>query len=135
MNLSASDILSNPKTNALARAALVRQFADTAEGPAKKRRGKYNAKRTQVRHCWFDSAGEAKAFGRVELMHRVGEVAWYVLQPQFVLPACIYKADFLLVMRGGAVRVIDFKGMDTKLSRLKRKQVQEIYGVSVELWK
>jgi hypothetical protein len=115
----------------LARAYMLAQLGEKEAKP--KRRSKYGAQRTQVDGVWFDSKREARRYIALKMFHKAGNVAWFCLQPRFILPGPVeYRADFLVKWLSGRVTVEDAKGVRTKTYRLKKRQVQAIYGVEIK---
>ena len=103
------------------------------------RRNKYNAKRTSVDGYMFDSMREAHHYGDLKLMERAGELSGIEVHPVYPIEIngmriCAVEADFRFVQRG-TIRVQDVKGMDTALSKIKRKLVKAIHGVEIEVVK
>lgn len=100
---------------------------------------KYNNRRTQVDGWWFDSQLEADRYRELKLLRASADVAWFLCQVPFRLPGGItYKADFLVVWNGlsphrRGVSIEDCKGMMTRVSQNKIKQVEELYGIKVEI--
>ena len=104
-----------------------------SRGQVKSSSNKYNAKRTQVDGWWFDSKLEAARYDELKTLRRAGELLWFLCQVPFRLPGgIIYRADFLNVWRE-RVTVEDCKGAMTRTSLNKIKQVEEIYGIKIEL--
>jgi hypothetical protein len=112
--------------------------------PGEAKRNKYGAVRTEVDGITFASGAEADRYATLLQLQRGGHISGLELQPCFLLlvgsinrPAervkiGTYSADFRYIhVRTGAVIVEDVKGMDTQVSKLKRKLVQAIYGVTV----
>ena len=119
------------------------------------RRQKYGAKPTTVDGIQFASKAEARRYGELKLLEKAGEIEDLELQPSFSLHAASttgqfreavkaaagtrntlvghYRADFgyLDYKRGRIVE--DVKGIDTPLSKWKRKHVAAQYGVTVEI--
>lgn len=113
-------------------------------------RSKYSAQRVVVDGYSFDSKAEARFYGALKLREKAGEISAIELQPCFpivvdgapvrALPnknghkgrALEYRADFGFD-ENGKRRIVDVKGMDTPVSRLKRALVQHIYGVEIEV--
>jgi Protein of unknown function (DUF1064) len=107
-----------------------------AQYKARKSAPKYRNKRTRVDGILFDSKLEAKRYGELKALKAVGEVAWFITQVPFRLPGGItYRADFLVVWKGLIPRIEDCKGAMTRVSLNKIKQVQEIYGITVDIIK
>lgn len=85
----------------------------------------------------FDSRAEAARYDELRLQEKAGAIRDLRCQPEF--PIVIegrqvgkYVGDFAYVA-GGALVVEDVKGMDTPLSRFKRKCVEAQYGIQVEV--
>lgn len=117
-------------------------------------RSKYHARPTVVDGVRFHSQKEAKRYGELKLLEKAGEVWDLVLQPRFplVVPMTTgtlmgavkamsdqpytkigeYRGDFAYKDRTGRV-VEDVKGMDTPMSKWKRKHVSAQYGITVRL--
>ncbi len=45
----------------------------------------------------------------------------------------MYRLDFMEFMADGTVLFVDVKGRDTAMSKLKRKQVEELYPIVITL--
>jgi len=98
------------------------------------RRNKYNAIRTEVDGIKFDSRKEAGRYCDLKLLQKAGDVSHMLLQVPFVLDAGIkYKLDFLVFWTDGHQSYEDVKGIDTPVSKLKRKQVEFRYPIKIEL--
>jgi hypothetical protein len=107
--------------------------------------GKYNNRRTLVDGWYFDSKGEAARYIELKQLRQAGEVKWFICQVPFRLPGkIVYLADFLVVWRWGLeergrwgveqhVTVEDYKGVMTRSALNKIKQVEEIYGIKVNI--
>lgn len=105
-----------------------------------KGKAKYRNVATVVDGQRFDSRLEAKRYQELKQLRAAGEVKWFICQPPFRLPGGItYRADFLIVWQrypGGNdefVSVEDCKGVMTPVSAVKIRQVEEIYGIKVEI--
>lgn len=114
--------------------ALVREQTnpDLAEP---KRRSKYGSRRVVADGFRFDSAKEARYYGDLKAMQMGGEIRYFHRQPVFDLPGGTqYFADFLIVHKDGSLEYVDVKSVATKKNavyRMKKRQVQEIYGVTI----
>ena len=118
-------------------------------------RSKYGAIPTVVDGIRFHSRAESRRYAELKLLEKAGHIEDLVLQPKFPLHARSstgqvgeaikalagtretkigeYRGDFsYLDFKRGRV-VEDVKGMDTPLSRWKRKHVALQYGVTVEI--
>ena len=98
----------------------------------------------------YQSKAEAKRAAELDLLVRAGDVEFWLPQPSFPLPGgTSYKADFQIHWayprkfglpsrthsEHGSVTFEDVKGRDTKMSKLKRAQVKEIYGIDIVIVK
>ena len=91
----------------------------------------------------FASKAEARRYGELKLLLKAGEVRRLELQPTLTLLAggmCgavgEYRADFkYLPVSENRWIYEDVKGVDTPLSRWKRKHVKAQYGIDVEIVK
>ena len=82
----------------------------------------------------FDSKKEARYWD--ELCHRVeaGEVVFFLRQTPFHLPGnTVYRVDFQEFHADGTVHFVDVKGMETEVFKLKKRQVEELYPVTIEV--
>jgi uncharacterized protein DUF1064 len=103
------------------------------------RRSKYGARKTTVDGMTFDSAAEARYYTELTVRARAGEILPFIVQPRFDLHVNTerigtYVADFeYRVVATGARVVVDVKGMDTPMSKWKRKHLKAEYGIDVLL--
>lgn len=96
---------------------------------------KYGAIRTAIDGIVFDSKAEAKHYAMLKLRIAAKEIHSLELQPAYPIvingvKVCTVKLDFRY-MEGGKHVVVDVKGMDTPVSRLKRKLLKAVHGVDV----
>lgn len=115
---------------------------------------KYNAKKVTIDGHRFDSQREGVEYIALRDRHKKGEIAHLIIHPRFALiyddkpvralpnklghkgPELAYFADFSFVdLKTGVWHVVDIKGVDTPVSRLKRAWVKAIYDVDVEIVK
>lgn len=105
-----------------------------------KRFSKYGAVPTVVDGIRFMSKREAVYYSDLKLRERAGEIRNLTLQPKFPITingekVCDVVLDFSFYEENRR-RVLDIKGFDTPISRLKRKLVHAVYpGVTVEVCK
>ena len=97
------------------------------------RRSKYRNVVTWVGDQRFDSKREARYFEQLMLRYRAGDLAWRpIRQCPFHLPGGVrYVVDFVFQDRDG-IHFVDVKGHATAVYRIKRKQVEDLYGVKIE---
>ena len=112
-----------------------------------KRKNKYHAERTPYNGITYQSKKEAEHAIDNDLRIKAGEITFWLRQVSFDLPGGVkYRADFVEFTQVAntplyEVHVIDVKAWDKKLkkfretreSKNKRKQVNAIYGIEVEL--
>ena len=108
-------------------------------------RSKYGAQRTTVDGITFASKKEARRYGELRILERVGRIRGLTTQPVFRL--CVtaqdltttdiigeYRADFVYDERRGDSwfkMVEDVKGFKTPLYRWKKKHVEAQYGIQI----
>jgi hypothetical protein len=90
----------------------------------------------------FDSTREHERYQQLRLLERAGEIRNLHIHPVFPIEwptngakICVVELDFKYIDRNGAVHHEDVKGVDTALSRVKRKLVEAAYNLTVELIK
>ena len=92
---------------------------------------KYNAQRTNG----YASKKEAKYAEELGLRQKAGEVRFWLRQVPFDLPGgSRYFLDFMVFREsasGTHVEFIECKGMDLPMGKLKRRQVEALYGIHV----
>lgn len=99
-----------------------------------KPRHKYHAKITERDGKKFPSKAEARFYDSLKLLQKSGEVLFFLQQVPFQLPGNTkYYADFLIFYSDGNCSIVDVKGRDLPMSILKRKQVEDIYPVKIEI--
>lgn len=107
-----------------------------------RRRSKYAAERTEVDGFTFDSKREARYYGHLLLLAKLGEIDNLELQPSFplwVITAAgervvvgVYRADFRYrELATNTWPVVDAKGVRTPVYRLKKRIVEALYGFRI----
>ncbi len=95
---------------------------------------KFHAIRTEKDSQKFDSKMEARYYDSLKLQKKAGGIVFFLRQVPFHLPGNVrYIADFQVFHSDGSVSFVDVKGHDTPLSILKRKQVEALYPVKIEV--
>ncbi len=95
---------------------------------------KFNAVPTVNDGYRFDSKKEAARYTRNKLLIRSGEMIMQLRQVPFHLPGgVIYRLDFMEFYSNGDILLIDVKGIDTSVSKLKRKQVEALYPIKIQI--
>jgi hypothetical protein len=99
-----------------------------------KTKHKYRAKITECDGKKFASKAEARFYASLKLLQKSGEVLFFLQQVPFHLPGNTkYLADFMVFYADGNCSVIDVKGRDLPMSIMKRKQVEDLYPVTIEI--
>lgn len=101
-------------------------------------RSKYHAVPTVIDGIRFASKAEARRYQELLLLQRAGQIRDLELQPRYRLHVNgwklgEYRGDFRYRNSDGETVTEDTKGMDTPMSRWKRKHVMAEYGVDVLL--
>lgn len=105
-------------------------------GPAKGRAGKYNAQPTEADGIRFDSKAEARYYLRLKARVEAGEVLYFHRQVPIHLPGNTrYVVDFQEFHADGSVHYVDVKGVETQTFRLKKRQVEALYPITIEVTK
>lgn len=100
----------------------------------KPKRHKYGAIADSRDGIKFPSKIEARYYDKLKNLQHVGEVAFFLRQVAFDLPGKVrYICDYQVFWTSGDVTFVDVKGKDTPLSILKRKQVEDLYPVEIEV--
>ena len=100
---------------------------------------KYNAKPTEVDNIRFDSKLEAKYYRVLKLAQKSGELLFFLRQVPLHLPGNVkYVCDFLEFWapkngEPGDVVFTDIKGMETATFKLKKKQVESLYPIEIQV--
>jgi hypothetical protein len=99
-----------------------------------KLRHKFHAKRTDFNGRTYASKAEAHYAAGLELRKQAGDVLFYLEQVPVRLPGKTkYVVDFLEFHADGTVHFVDVKGMQTETFRLKKRMVEELYPIEIEV--
>jgi hypothetical protein len=97
-------------------------------------RGNFKAKPTAYNGRTYDSKAEARYAAQLDLRKRAGEVVMWL--PQVPIPlvgGTRYVVDFVVFLADETVHFIDVKGVETPEFRLKKRQVEALYPIEVEV--
>ncbi|TPW26012.1 DUF1064 domain-containing protein [Pararhizobium mangrovi] len=116
--------------------------AAEARAQAGKRRSKYGNRRCELDGIRFDSKAERDYYARLKQREKAGEVGGVELQRPFAMIGpdgrliTTYKADFAFWDHtADRFRVIDVKGVETAVFKIKRKMMRSFHGIEVEVVK
>jgi hypothetical protein len=121
----------------------IKRFAKNNIKPKKPKRSKYNNKRIKVDGILFDSQKEADYYNDLKLQLRAGVIKGFCRQPEFVLVAgfadrkpVTYKADFIVFNLDGTAEIVDTKGFETEVFKIKEKQFYDKFpGLEIKIVK
>jgi len=96
---------------------------------------KYRAVPTYVGNIRFPSKAQAQRYSELKLLERAGVVSDLNLEVPFDIVingkrVAKYIADFVY-LEGGNRIVEDKKGMRTPVYRLKKKNIEALYGITI----
>lgn len=95
---------------------------------------KFGAKPVELDGIRFDSKIEGKYYQKLKIRQSAGDVVFFLRQVPLHLPGNIrYVVDFVEFLADETVRFVDVKGCDTPMSKLKRKQAEAVYPISIEI--
>lgn len=103
------------------------------------KRSKYGAVRCEyVSRQGFtlkcDSRAEAKFAAVLDQQIAAGLIKCWIPQVPFPLPGkARHRVDFMAVDCEGRARFIEIKGRDLALGKLKRRQVEQLFGVEINV--
>lgn len=105
-------------------------------GAAAKRGSKYASQPTEVDGIRFDSKAEAGYYQKLKARVAAGELAYFLRQVPLHLPGRTrYVVDFVEFHADGRVRYVDVKGVETPMFRMKKRQVEALYPIKIEIEK
>lgn len=95
---------------------------------------KFKAKPSFRGGHFFSSKKEARRNDELKLLQQANEILFFLRQIPFHLPGGVkYIADFMIFWANGNVTIEDVKGYDTPISKSKRKIVEDIFPVKIEI--
>jgi hypothetical protein len=101
---------------------------------------KYRNKPIVIDGIRFASQAEGRFYGNLKLLEAAGHLSNITCHPRFPIlindiHVCFVVLGFAYVTRDGKFHVVDVKGKDNALSKLKRKLVEAAHGFKVEIAK
>lgn len=108
------------------------------KSPKPKKKSKYRNVKTTVDGITFDSKKEAEYYCKLKLLKQAGEIKDFGLQQRYeLLPtfrkngttyrSITYVADFVIVNLDGTTEVVDIKGVETQVFKIKQKLFEHKY--------
>lgn len=99
-------------------------------------RHKFRSKSVQYDGIKFDSTLEGDYYLYLKLLQKAGNVVFFTRQTAFHLPGGTkYLCDFVVYESDGNVRFIDVKGVETDTFKIKKREVEAIYPIEIEIIK
>lgn len=84
----------------------------------------------------FQSGKEADYYDQLCLMRGAGEIIFFLRQVPFHLPGNVtYRVDFQEFHKNGTIHFVDVKGMETPEFKMKKKMVEALYPITIEVKK
>jgi len=97
---------------------------------------KFSAQRTELDGIKFDSKLESRHYTNLKRLQRSGELLFFLRQVPIHLPGKTkYVCDFVEFWADGRVEFTDCKGMETETFKLKKRQVEELYPINLNIVK
>ena len=102
------------------------------------KKNKYRNIKTTIDGITFDSKKEAEHYCMLKILKQAGEIKDFGLQPRYELQpsfekngekyrAITYIADFVIVNNDGTTEVVDIKGVETQVFKIKKKMFEYMY--------
>jgi hypothetical protein len=99
-------------------------------------RHKFRAQPTECDGIKFASKAEARYYGQLKLRQRAGDVVFFLRQVPVHLPGEVrYVMDFMVFEASGEVRMVDVKGIETESFKAKKRMVEALYPIKIEVVK
>lgn len=97
---------------------------------------KYHAVRVEHDGVKFDSMKEARYYDTLKMLVKAGDVVFFLRQVPFHLPGGVtYRVDFQEFRSDGTVHFVEIKGFETKEWIAKKKMVENLYPIKIEVIK
>lgn len=101
---------------------------------------KYHSRAVHVDGIYFRSELEAEYYGQLKYRHLAKEFTKFTLQPKFDIRIndvflFAYHADFAVFRHDGYIDVIDTKGFETPIYKLKRRAFCATYLTDFSLFR
>jgi len=76
---------------------------------------------------------EASYYDYLQQLKGNGDITHFLMQTPFHLPGGIkYVIDFVVFYSDGLVEYVDVKGYNTQIYVMKKKQVEELYPITIK---
>lgn len=99
-------------------------------------RHKYKAKPSHEDGIRFDSKLERNYYNYLKKRQSQGFIIFFLRQVPIHLPGNTkYVCDFVEFHEDGTCHFVDCKGVETQTFKLKKRQVEELYPIEIEILK
>lgn len=106
------------------------------EFPRKKLTHKFKAKPVTADDQHFASKLEWSYYQKLKVMKSSGHILFFLRQVPFHLPGGVkYVVDFVEFHADGDIRFVDVKGMETSEFVAKKKMVEALYPITIDVVK
>lgn len=114
----------------------IRRMRPAKFGLPGQQRSKYGAVGVRVDGRFFHSKREARRYQQLKVLEMIGEIRNLECQvrlPLFVngMKVTTYVCDFRYITKDGRTILLDVKGMETEVFKLKKKLVQACLGIDI----
>lgn len=100
------------------------------------KRQKYNAKKVFADGMWFDSKWEHEFYQQLKLRQKAGEILYFLRRVPIHLPGGVtLRVDFVIFYADGRVEYVDTKGVLTRTFIDKKKMVEALYPITINVVK
>lgn len=94
---------------------------------------KYKAKKSEIDGKKFPSILEGNCYKRLKMMQEQGSIKFFLRQIPFDLPGNVtHRVDYMVFLKED-ILFIEAKGRDLPIGKMKRKQVEELYNITINL--
>jgi hypothetical protein len=102
----------------------------------RKKYSKYKAKPVKQDGNYFASKLEFRLHNNLLLLQKTGEINYFLRQVPFHLPGKVkYIVDYQVFYKNGEVKYLDAKGYETPVFKMKKKMVEDLYPIKIEIIK
>lgn len=113
---------------------VTKMFCSTECQVSKRHKHKYQAAPCEYDTIKFGSKAECNYYIGLKQKQKLGEVIFFLRQVPFDLPGNTkYFVDFQVFYADGTIAFIDVKGVSTPMFILKKKQVEDLYPIHIEV--
>lgn len=97
---------------------------------------KFNAKPANIDGIRFASKLEGRYYNKLKALQESGELVFFLRQAPFHLPGNTrYVVDFVEFWKNGDINFTDCKGLETEVYKLKKRQVEELFPIKINVVK